>query len=116
MTEDLNQKDFVVGIVAVSSRIVHKVAVYVINFLPFVSCSQICKIHIFIGPLVYLDTYESTEREKIATVIGIASWSMGCGDTEYPDVYARVADVLDWITKETGLHISFLKQLLTRVI
>ena len=38
---------------------------------------------------------------------------MGCGDTEYPDVYARVADVLDWITKETGLHISFLKQLRT---
>ena len=41
---------------------------------------------------------------------------MGCGDTEYPDVYARVADVLDWITKETGLHTSFSKQLLTRVI
>ena len=99
--EDLHQKDFVVGIVAVSSRIVDKVAVYVINFL-LVSCSQICKIHIFIGPLVYIDT------EKIATVIGIASWSMGCGDTEYPDVYARVADVLDWITQETGLHISFL--------
>ena len=40
---------------------------------------------------------------------------MGCGDTEYPDVYARVADVLDWITKETGLYISFLKQLLTLI-
>ena len=80
--------------------------------LPLVFWSQICKIHIFIGPLVYIDTYESTE--KIATVIGIASWSMGCGDTEYPDVYARVADVLDWITKETGLQISFLNQLVTR--
>ena len=79
-----------------------------------VSCSQISKIHIFVGPLVYIDAYESTETEKTATVIGIASWSMGCGDTEYPDVYARVADVLDWITKETGLYISFLKQLLTR--
>ena len=86
------------------------------DILPLVSWSQICKINIFIGPLVYIDAYESTKTEKIATVIGIASWSMGCGDTEYPDVYARVADVLDWITKETGLYTSFSKQLLTRVI
>ena len=51
----------------------------------------------------------ATENPKIATLIGIVAWNAGCGDVNYPDVYSRVSDVLDWITRETGQHISFLK-------
>ena len=58
-----------------------------------------------IGPLVSIDPSKSTGTEKVATLIGIISWSAGCADLEYPDVYARVADVLPWITEKTGINI-----------
>ena len=58
-----------------------------------------------IGPLVSIDASKSTSTEKVATLIGIISWSAGCADLEYPDVYARVADVLPWITEKTGINI-----------
>ena len=70
-------------------------------------------IHIFLGPLVYIDPSESSENTKIATLIGIVAWNAGCGDVNYPDVYSRVSDVLDWITRETGFRISFLRTLFT---
>ena len=49
-----------------------------------------------IAPLVYVTD------EKIATLVGISSWGAACGTPEWPDVYGRVADVLDWITDVTG--------------
>ena len=70
-------------------------------------------IHIFLGPLVYIDPSESSENTKIATLIGIVAWNAGCGDVNYPDVYSKVSDVLDWITRETGFRISFLRTLFT---
>ena len=41
--------------------------------------------------------------DGIATLIGIVSWGGACGFAEYPDVYAKVSLVLDWIHKETGI-------------
>ena len=49
-------------------------------------------------------TEDSNSGEKIATLIGITSWGAACGYAEYPDVFARVTHVLDWINEETGNH------------
>ena len=41
-------------------------------------------------------------KEKAATLIGIVSWGAACGYAEYPDVYANVMNVLNWIKDVTG--------------
>ena len=39
---------------------------------------------------------------RIATIVGVMSWSEGCGDYYFPDVYARVSGVVDWIKETPG--------------
>lgn len=36
-------------------------------------------------------------------LIGISSWSKGCGDPTYPAVYSYIESVRSWITKNTGV-------------
>ena len=55
-----------------------------------------------VAPLVFIDPND----ESIATVVGIQSWTGACGDVNYPDVYASVAQALSWITQKTGKPIN----------
>lgn len=45
------------------------------------------------GPLVYLD---STNH---FTLIGVTSWGIGCGDPQFPGIYARTVKARDWIKR-----------------
>lgn len=49
------------------------------------------------GPLTWKDT--DTGRWKIA---GVVSWGIGCGEKQYPGVYAEVEEVLEWIKSNSG--------------
>jgi len=49
------------------------------------------------GPLAWKDTL--TNEWKI---VGIVSWGIGCGQVDFPGVYAEVKAVLEWITANTG--------------
>ena len=47
----------------------------------------------FLGPL----TYEFSGKNYL---VGVVSWGISCADKNYPGVYARVTDQLDWIKGE----------------
>ena len=53
-----------------------------------------------LGPLVHIEP--KGDSDGIATLIGVVSWGAACGYAQYPDVYAKVSLVLDWIHSETG--------------
>ena len=46
------------------------------------------------GP--YICNINNTDK---AVLVGVISWSNGCADPQFPGVYARVKNILDWITK-----------------
>lgn len=52
------------------------------------------------GPLVYQDP----ENKGAWTLLGLVSWSRGCGGKMIPGVYTRVSNYLDWISYYTGLE------------
>ena len=72
-----------------------------------------CNLHLHLGPLVHIE--HKGPYDGIATLIGLVSWGAACGYPQYPDVYARVSIVLDWIHAETG-NINTLIVLLIRQI
>ena len=54
-----------------------------------------------LGPLVLSmegDAYPGDSEPP--TLIGVVSWSGSCGDYNFPEVYGRVSDVLDWIEEK----------------
>lgn len=55
---------------------------------------------LYLGPL----TYTTEGRTYIA---GVVSHGWGCGLPNYPGVYARVTEALDWIDSEIGKHANF---------
>jgi len=46
------------------------------------------------GPL-----YDATNK----ILIGITSWGYGCADPQFPGVYARISEGIDWIESNTGV-------------
>ena len=50
-------------------------------------------VYSFKGPLTYNDAGQ-------AILVGVVSRGYGCGDVDYPGVYARVTEVLPWIEEE----------------
>ena len=81
-----------------------KCSAWIISFAPFraageVDTSLCCALNwralvtlpFPIGPLVYTD---STSH---ITLIGVTSFGFGCGDPQFPGVYARAVKASDWI-------------------
>ncbi len=56
------------------------------------------------GPLIF--PIQNKERTELTFHLGgITSYGRrGCGNPEYPGVYTRVAQFIDWINQVTGLH------------
>ena len=59
---------------------------------------------IAIAGLVWIDPKDNPL--EIATIIGVTSWSSSCGDDEYPPVFGKVTQVLDWIQDTTSKYIK----------
>ncbi len=51
------------------------------------------------GPLTSVGT-----RGRV--LIGVVSWGYGCGDANYPGLYARVTAFNAWITQQTGIVVG----------
>jgi len=49
------------------------------------------------GPLICINS------QKQPILYGITSWGVGCGDKGFPGVYAKVAEVINWIKQTTKL-------------
>ena len=49
------------------------------------------------GPLTWADPITSKIK-----LIGVASWSTGCGKRGKPGVYAKVATALGWVKQTVG--------------
>lgn len=47
-------------------------------------------------------TFRDPEGGKLK-LIGLSSWSKGCGDPNYPTVFAYIESVRAWITKIAGV-------------
>jgi len=53
------------------------------------------------GPLVLSIGNEGTSNSTYQ-LVGVVSWGEGCGEAEYPGVFARVTSALDWIQEVLG--------------
>ena len=53
---------------------------------------------------MYVDP--NNNPHKISTLLGITSLVAACGYPEYPDVFARVTRVLDWIESKTSKYVK----------
>ena len=54
------------------------------------------------GPLVYVGDGNGFTPGENFELIGMLSWGLGsCEDHSYPEVFARVSTVLDWIASTT---------------
>ena len=51
------------------------------------------------GPLICDDDYAGINGKKLV-IKGIASWTEGCGEFEYPGMYTDVLSYKEWIFSE----------------
>ena len=40
--------------------------------------------------------------DNTPVLYGVVSWGIGCGEEEYPGIYAKVSDAINWIISNTG--------------
>ena len=45
-------------------------------------------------------------NEGRATLVGVVSFGIGCGDENWPGIFGRVTHVMDWINEELNITCS----------